>query len=88
MILLSDGNPLASLISFRFKPQRGKFTHYGCLNRTQRELVSNPNGVNLHALGVLHIEKQEKRFKPQRGKFTHPLGLSLVRYALFQTPTG
>ena len=26
MILLSDGNPLASLISFRFKPQRGKFT--------------------------------------------------------------
>ena len=52
-----------------FKPQRGKFTQPARVRQTIKQIVSNPNGVNLH---YAHTQKTSliKSFKPQRGKFT------------------
>ena len=54
-----------------FKPQRGKFTPLTTSWMQWRLLVSNPNGVNLHATTSAIIFTTSPCFKPQRGKFTH-----------------
>ena len=60
--------PLKKL-SCSFKPQRGKFTRVCLQAQICDEIVSNPNGVNLHFLAH-RAQARRKRFKPQRGKFT------------------
>ena len=63
----------------RFKPQRGKFTLAWEQGFPRRRTVSNPNGVNLHALSIYFYFFLKSCFKPQRGKFTQNEILSLLR---------
>ena len=53
-----------------FKPQRGKFTPKRFLAPYYFQIVSNPNGVNLHLELTQTRQQNENCFKPQRGKFT------------------
>ena len=50
-------------------------------------MVSNPNGVNLHAKKA-QDEYTKARFKPQRGKFTPPTGMKVVLPNCVSNPNG
>ena len=78
-------------IEARFKPQRGKFTLKIVKRRTIDEIVSNPNGVNLHyrSSGIrgarslvsnpngvnLHLRLQS--FHPRQRSVSNPNGVNL-----------
>ena len=40
------------------------------IKKAKSQIVSNPNGVNLHPALASMLPLQDERFKPQRGKFT------------------